>query len=310
MRIIYMGTPEIAATILKKLLEYPEYEVVLAVTQPDRPKGRSGALAMSEVKQLALEENIPVFQPEKIKDPENVEYLKKFNADIIVVAAFGQILSKEILDLPPKGCINVHASLLPKYRGAAPIQWAIIDGETETGITIMQMDEGLDTGDMLLKKEIPIMPDETGGSLHDKLAVLGGEALVEVLELLKDGSISGVPQGEATTRYAAMLNKKMGKLNFGKPAEELDRYVRGMNPWPSAYAFLEGKMIKIWQCMVSSVVPAGLQPGDVYGIDKNGFYIATGDGGLRILKLQAEGKRAMTAAEFLRGKDLYGKRFE
>jgi methionyl-tRNA formyltransferase len=265
---------------------------------------------MSEVKQLALEENIPVFQPEKIKDPENVEYLKKFNADIIVVAAFGQILSKEILDLPPKGCINVHASLLPKYRGAAPIQWAIIDGETETGITIMQMDEGLDTGDMLLKKEIPIMPDETGGSLHDKLAVLGGEALVEVLELLKDGSISGVPQGEATTRYAAMLNKKMGKLNFGKPAEELDRYVRGMNPWPSAYAFLEGKMIKIWQCMVSSVVPAGLQPGDVYGIDKNGFYIATGDGGLRILKLQAEGKRAMTAAEFLRGKDLYGKRFE
>lgn len=310
MRIIYMGTPEIAATILKKLLEYPEYEVVLAVTQPDRPKGRSGALAMSEVKQLALEENIPVFQPEKIKDPENVEYLKKFNADIIVVAAFGQILSKEILDLPPKGCINVHASLLPKYRGAAPIQWAIIDGETETGITIMQMDEGLDTGDMLLKKEIPIMPDETGGSLHDKLAVLGGEALVEVLELLKDGSISGVPQGEATTRYAAMLNKKMGKLNFGKPAEELDRYVRGMNPWPSAYAFLEGKMIKIWQCMVSSVVPAGLQPGDVYGIDKNGFYIATGDGGLRILKLQAEGKRAMSAAEFLRGKDLYGKRFE
>ncbi len=305
-----MGTPEIAATILKKLLEYPEYEVVLAVTQPDRPKGRSGALAMSEVKQLALEENIPVFQPEKIKDPENVEYLKKFNADIIVVAAFGQILSKEILDLPPKGCINVHASLLPKYRGAAPIQWAIIDGETETGITIMQMDEGLDTGDMLLKKEIPIMPDETGGSLHDKLAVLGGEALVEVLELLKDGSISGVPQGEATTRYAAMLNKKMGKLNFGKPAEELDRYVRGMNPWPSAYAFLEGKMIKIWQCMVSSVVPQGLQPGDVYGIDKNGFYIATGDGGLRILKLQAEGKRAMSAAEFLRGKDLYGKRFE
>lgn len=310
MKIVYMGTPEIAAVIMKKLADCGRYEIVLAVTQPDRPKGRRGEPAMSEVKMLAAEYGIPVYQPEKIKNPECVKYLKQFDADIFVVVAFGQILSKEILELPKYGCINVHASLLPKYRGAAPIQWAIIDGETETGITIIQMNEGLDTGDMLLKKEIPIAPDETGGSLHDKLAVLGGEALLEVLGLIDEGEISGVPQGEATTHYASMLNKKMGKLNLLRPAQELERYIRGLNPWPSAYVYLDGKMIKLWECMVSEKLPEGVKPGDVYGIDKNGFYIATGEGGLRVLRLQAEGKRAMTAGEFMRGNDLYGKHFE
>ena len=309
-KIIYMGTPEIAAVILQSLLDNPEHEIVLCVTQPDRPKGRSGELAMSEVKTLALENEIPVFQPEKIRDKESVEYLRKFEADIMVVAAFGQILSKEILDMPKYGCINVHASLLPKYRGAAPIQWAIIDGEKESGVTIMQMDEGLDTGDIILSKVIPLSPVETGGTLHDRLAVLGAEALNEALEKIHDGTAKRTPQGEATTKYAAMLNKKMGHLNLGRSAEELERYVRGLNPWPAAHLFLDGKMVKLWECMITDDVEPGLEPGDVYGIDKNGFYIATGDGGLRVLKLQMEGKKAMTAAEFLRGKELYGKHFE
>ena len=310
MKIIYMGTPEIAAIILDSLLNDGKNEVVLAVTQPDRPKGRGGELAMSDVKKRALASGIPVYQPEKIKNPECVEYLKSFNADIIVVAAFGQILSKEILELTPHGCINVHASLLPKYRGAAPIQWAIIDGEKVSGVTIMQMNEGLDTGDIILRKEIVLSPVETGGTLHDKLAVLGSEALSEALTQIENGTAKRTPQGEATTKYAAMLSKKTGKLNFGRGAEELERYVRGLNPWPSAYAFLDGKMIKFWECMISPEVPDGFKPGDVYGIDKNGFYIATGDGGLRVLHLQAEGKRAMSAAEFLRGNNLYGKHFE
>lgn len=309
MRIIYMGTPEIAAAILKDVVEKSDDEVVLAVTQPDRPKGRSKELAMSEVKQYALGKNIPVYQPEKIKESECVQYLKEFNADIIVVAAFGQILSKEILELAPYGCINVHASLLPKYRGAAPIQWAIIDGEKTTGITIMQMDEGLDTGDIILKKEIEIAADETGGSLHDRLAELGGVALLEALELIKEGKAAKTPQGEAATHYAYMLSKKTGRIDFSKSAKELERLVRGLNPWPSAHAMLDGKTVKIWECEVSESED-GAKCGEVFGIDKEGFNIATGKGSLRVKALQAEGKRAMSAGEFLRGNDLRGKVFE
>ncbi|MGN0165143.1 MAG: methionyl-tRNA formyltransferase [Lachnospiraceae bacterium] len=309
MKIIYMGTPEIAAVILKGIIKQGEDEVVLAVTQPDRPKGRGKEMAMSDVKKVALEEDIPVYQPEKIKNPECVEYLKQFEADIIIVAAFGQILSKEILELTPHGCINVHASLLPKYRGAAPIQWAILDGEETTGVTIMQMDEGLDTGDIILKKEIRVAVDETGGTLHDKLAEAGLEALLEALNQIKEGTAKRIPQGVTTTHYAYMLNKKMGRIDFTKSAVEIDRLIRGLNPWPSAYTFLDGKMIKIWDCMVTDH-NSGYKPGEVYGIDKEGFYIAAGTGGLRVLSLQAEGKRAMTAGEFLRGNDLYGKRFE
>lgn len=308
MRIIYMGTPEIAAVILKGLIEKGGDEIVLAVTQPDRPKGRGKEMAMSAVKTLALQENIPVYQPEKIRNAECVEYLRQYHADGIVVAAFGQLLSKEILELTPYGCINVHASLLPKYRGAAPIQWAIIDGEKTTGVTIMQMDEGLDTGDIILKKEIAISADETGGSLHDRLAEIGTEALLEALELIKQGSVSRVPQGETTTHYAYMLNKKMGKIDFTRPAEETERLIRGLNPWPSAYAYLDGKMVKIWSCRV---FPSnnGYEPGAVFGIDKEGFSIAAAEGSLRVTLLQAEGKRVMTAGEFLRGNNLNGKIF-
>lgn len=305
-----MGTPEIAAIILKKLLQSDKDKVTLVVTQPDRPKGRGKEVAMSEVKKVALENGIEVFQPVKIREEENIEVIEEQDADLIVVAAFGQILPKGVLEAAKYGCINVHASLLPKYRGAAPIQWAILDGEEKTGITIMQMDEGLDTGDIILKKEIDIASDETGGGLHDKLAELGGECLMEAIELIREGKASRTPQGEATTHYASMLNKQMGKIDFNKSAIEIDRYIRGLNPWPSAYAYLNGKMVKIWECMTSSHAEPGVKPGEVYGIDKQGFSIATGDGGIRILTLQPEGKRAMSAGEFLRGYNLYGSHFE
>ncbi|MDD6102002.1 MAG: methionyl-tRNA formyltransferase [Clostridiales bacterium] len=307
MKIIYMGTPEIAAVILKDLLK-GGHEVVLCVTQPDRPKGRGHEMAMSDVKKVALENNIPVYQPEKIREKECVEYLKGYDADIIVVAAFGQILSKPILEMTPFGCINVHASILPAYRGAAPIQWAIIDGLDKTGITIMQMDEGLDTGDIILKSEVSIDADETGGSLHDKLAAEGGRALLEAIELLREGKATFTPQGEATTHYAFMLNKKMGELIFTKSAAELERTARGLSPWPGAYTFLDGRMIKITSCRAIAC-ETDCEPGSAVIIDRDSFAIKTGDGALLIEKLKPEGKKEMTAAEYLRGKSVDGKVF-
>ena len=227
-RVVYMGTPDIAAVILQRLLREP-YKIVLAVTQPDRPKGRGKELAKSPVKIVAEEAGIPVFQPVKLRDPEAVKTVAKAKPDMIIVAAFGQILPKEVLDLPKYGCINAHASLLPAYRGAAPIQWAILNEDEKTGITIMKMDVGLDTGDILLQKRIEIAPDETGGSLHDRLAELGAEALTEAIPGVIDGSLKPVPQGEMTTPYAKQLTKEMGRLDFTRPAEELERTVYGHN---------------------------------------------------------------------------------
>lgn len=307
MRIIYMGTPEIAAVILKDLLS-SEHEVVLVVTQPDRPKGRGHEVAMSDVKKVALEAGLPVYQPEKIKQTECVEYLRQFNADMIVVAAFGQILNKPILEMAPYGCINVHASLLPKYRGAAPIQWSIIDGEDKTGITIMRMDEGLDTGDMVFVKEIEITDEETGGSLHDKLAQAGGPVLLEAMKLIEEGKAVYTPQGEATSHYASMLKKEMGKLDFTRPAKELELLVRGLTPWPGAFTFLDGKMLKIGACKAVECDEDAM-PGCPVMLDKNGFAIKAGDGALYINSLKPEGKREMTSSEFLRGKDVTGKVF-
>lgn len=298
-RVVYMGTPDIAAVILERLLKEP-YEIVLAVTQPDRPKGRGKELAMSPVKQLALRNGIPVFQPERLRNPDAVNVIEEAKPDLIVAAAFGQILPKAVLDLPKYGCINVHASLLPAYRGAAPIQWAILDGQEKTGVTIMYMNEGLDTGDILMQKEIAIAPDETGGSLHDKLAELGAEALCEALPGVIDGTLKPVPQGEMTTPYAKQLTKEMGRLDFDRHAEELARYVRGLNPWPGTYTELDGRLLKIW---AAEAVPyAGTEaPGTITDVTKKSFTYVTGDGGLLIRELQPEGKRRMTAEEFLRG---------
>ncbi|WP_368321692.1 methionyl-tRNA formyltransferase, partial [Mediterraneibacter gnavus] len=250
MRVIFMGTPDFSVGTLEALIE-AGHEVCLAVTQPDKPKGRGKEMQFPPVKEAALSHGIPVFQPIKVREAACVEELAGYKADVIVVVAFGQILPKAILELTPYGCVNVHASLLPKYRGAAPIQWAIIDGEDVTGVTTMQMDEGLDTGDMLLKTEVPITAEETGESLHDKLSKAGAALCVETLKALEEGTIVPQKQGETPTHYASMLNKKMGNIDWNASAEAIERLIRGLNSWPSAYTHWENKVVKIWSAKVS-----------------------------------------------------------
>ena len=301
MKVIFMGTPDFSVGTLEALAE-AGHEVVLAVTQPDKPKGRGGKMQYTPVKEAALARDIPVYQPKKIREPECIEELKKYNADIMVVIAFGQILPKEILQMTPYGCINVHASLLPKYRGAAPIQWAVIDGEKVSGVTTMQMNEGLDTGDMILKTEIPLDQKETGGSLHDKLAEAGAKLCVETLKCLEDKTATWEPQGESTTAYAKMLDKNLGNINWNDPAVQIERLIRGLNPWPSAYTFYNGKTLKLWEAdVLEEAVPAGAVPGQVLQADKHGLTVATGEGILKINELQLEGKKRMPADALLRG---------
>ena len=252
------------------------------------------------VKEMALEYGIPVFQPKKIRAPECVEELRKYEADIMVVIAFGQILPKEILEMTPYGCVNVHASLLPSYRGAAPIQWAVINGEKVSGVTTMQMDEGLDTGDMLLKEEVILDERETGGSLHDKLAEAGARLCVRTLEALEDGSAVREKQGESPTEYARMLNKELGSIDWTKDASTIERLIRGLNPWPSAYTGWNGKIMKIWEARVYEG-ETGESPGTIVKIEKDGFLVQAGEGLLKILELQIPGKKRMKADAFLRG---------
>lgn len=304
MKVIFMGTPEFSVGTLEALIE-AGHEVALAVTQPDKPKGRGGKMQYTPVKEAALKHGIPVFQPKKVREPECVEELKQYNADIIVVIAFGQILPKEILEMTPFGCVNVHASLLPKYRGAAPIQWAVIDGEEVSGVTTMQMDEGLDTGDMLLKTEIRLDEKETGGSLHDKLAAAGAELCVRTLKGLEEKTIVPKPQGESPTAYARMLDKKLGNIDWSRDAESIERLVRGLNPWPSAYTNWDGKVMKIWEARAEKrAAETGGVPGTVISVEKDGFCVETGDGVLKVLALQIPGKKRMEADAFLRGYEI------
>lgn len=299
MRVIFMGTPDFSVGTLEALVQ-AGHKVVLAVTQPDKPKGRGGKMQYTPVKEKALEYDIPVFQPVKVREKSCVEKLDSYKADVIVVVAFGQILPREILELTPYGCINVHASLLPKYRGAAPIQWSIIDGETVTGVTTMQMDEGLDTGDMLLKTEVPLEPDETGGSLHDKLSAAGAKLCVETLKALEEKTVTPEKQGETPTKYARMLDKELGKIDWTKDAASIERLVRGLNPWPSAYTSWEGKIMKIWSAEVvdrESKAPCGT----VAEVTKTDFSVQTGKGLLKVTELQIPGKKRMAADAFLRG---------
>ncbi len=298
MRIIFMGTPDFAVGTLRALHE-AGHEIVLAVSQPDRTKGRGKAVSMPPVKECALELGIPVFQPEKVKTPEAVAELKKYEPDLMVVAAFGQILSKEILEMPKYGCINVHASLLPKYRGAAPIQWSIIDGEEYTGVTIMQMDEGLDTGDMITQAKVKIESDETGGSLFDKLASAGAELCVKTVKMIEDGTAVRTPQGEGST-YAKMLSKELGNIDFGKSAAEICRLVRALDPWPSAYSFLNGKMLKIWKAEPCEK-EFSEENGTVVEVNKESFLVSCGSGSVKISELQLEGKKRMSVHDFLLG---------
>lgn len=299
MKVIFMGTPDFSVGTLEALVE-AGHEVCLVVTQPDKPKGRGKEMQFTPVKEAAVKHGIEVYQPRKIREPECVEKLKQYNADIMVVVAFGQILPKEILEMTSYGCVNVHASLLPKYRGAAPIQWSIIDGEEVTGVTTMQMDEGLDTGDMLLKTEVPITKEETGESLHDKLADAGAALCVETLAKLQEGSIVPEKQGESTTAYAKMLDKKLGNIDWSKSAVEIERLVRGLNSWPSAYTHWNQKVMKIWKAEVVTD-NSSKEPGVVAKVEKDGFYVQTGDGLLKVLELQIPGKKRMDAGAFLRG---------
>ena len=291
LNMVFMGTPDLAATVLGKLLE-SGYEVSAVVTQPDKPKGRGKALACSPVKELAMEKGIRVLQPERAKDESFIEELREIAPDIIVVAAYGKILPKSILDMPKYGCINVHTSLLPDYKGAAPIQWAILNGEAVTGVTIMYMDEGCDTGDIISVEKIAIASDETGGSLHDKLALLGGDLLVRTLPSVLDGSCSRTPQEKGTGRYVSVIDKSLGNLDFSRPAAELERYIRGLDPWPCAFTKLEGKMLKLWKAYVIAE-HTDEKPGTVLTGDKKALRVATGEGILAVTELQPEGKRRM-----------------
>ncbi len=299
MRIVFMGTPDFAVPILEALVS-AGHQVAGVVTQPDKPQGRGKAVLMTPVKEKALELGLTVYQPEKVRTPEFVEVLKGLAPDVMVVAAFGQILTQEVLDIPPLGCVNVHSSLLPKYRGAAPIQWAIIDGETVTGVTTMRMDAGLDTGDILEQAEIPIAEDETGGSLHDRLSRLGAELIVSTLKKLEDGTAAPRPQGETDTRYAKMLKKTMGDIDWTMEAAAIERLIRGLNPWPGTYTHWEGKTLKIWEARIVGEEYDGVC-GEAVRAEKALLYVKTGKGTLALLSLQPEGKKRMDVDAFLRG---------
>ena len=299
MKIIFMGTPDFAVGTLKAIIE-AGHEVLLVVTQPDKPKGRSGALQYTPVKECALAHGIEVFQPTKIRLEENVEFLRKYEADIFVVAAFGQILPKSILDMPKYGCINVHASLLPKYRGAAPIQWAVINGDPVTGVTIQQMDIGVDTGDIILTKELAISEEETGGGLFDKLAVVGAEACIEALEQIANGTATRTPQNHAEATHVSMISKEFGNIDWDKSATEIERLIRGLNPWPSAYTKLDGKTFKIWKAKVVSAENE-YATGCIIHVGKGQMEVQTGNGVLSLLEVQLEGKKRMEVDAFLRG---------
>ncbi|MCI9487952.1 MAG: methionyl-tRNA formyltransferase [Lachnospiraceae bacterium] len=308
MKLVFMGTPEFSVPSLEALVG-GGHEVAAVVTQPDKRRGRGKEMQMPPVKEAALAHGIPVFQPERIRgNAEFLETLREIRPAAIVVAAFGQLLPKEVLTLPEYGCINIHASLLPKYRGAAPIQWAIIDGERETGITTMYMEEGLDTGDMLLKTVIPIETDETGGSLHDKLAAAGGPLILKTLAGLSEGTVRRVPQtGE--TCYARMLTKAMGRVDWSMSAAAIERLVRGLSPWPGTYSRLGGRTVKFWRTEVCKEKfffggerPA---PGTVATVTRDAVIVQTGDGLLAVKELQPEGKKRMDAGAFLRGYPLH-----
>ncbi len=306
-RVIFMGTPDFAVNALKALNADDNIDVVLAVTQPDKPVGRHGTLTPSDVKVCAEELGIPVFQPVKVREPEAVDKLKSYSPDLIVVAAFGQILPAEILDMPPLGCINIHASLLPKYRGAAPIQWAILNGDDKAGVTIMKMDVGLDTGDIISSRFMPIGREYTGGTLFDALSELGAELLMDTIPHIVDGTATYTPQDESLATKVGMIKKSMGEIDFTEDAFVIDRKVRAFNPWPAAYTKLDGKMLKIWDAVPygkDSFPKAKLQnaaAGTVV-LAYDTLAVACGDGTvLEITGLQLEGKKRMNSADFLRG---------
>lgn len=299
MRIVFMGTPDFAAAILKRLIDTGR-NVVGVFSQPDKPVGRKQIIMPTATKVLAEEHGIPVFQPAKLRDGTALEIMKSLAPDLVVVAAYGKILPKDLLDVPPLGNVNVHGSLLPKYRGSAPIQWSVINGDEKTGITTMYMAEGMDTGDMILQMELPIGENETSGELFDRMAVLGADAIEKTLALFDEGTVPRTVQDDAKATLAPMLNKEMGELDFTKPAKEIHDLVRGLNPWPVAYTFLDGKTLKVHKTLLAPDYSG--KPGEL--LDEKRCIVACGDGAVEFLSVQPEGKNAMSGGDFIRGRRL------
>lgn len=305
MRIIFMGTPEFAVPVLESLIN-SRHEVVAVVTQPDRPKGRGKNMQFSPVKECALAHNIPVMQPVNVSVPEVIDELRAYEPELIVVVAFGQFVTKKIREMPKYGCINVHASLLPKYRGAGPIQWAVINGEKESGVTTMYMCREIDKGDMLLKDTVTLDPKETGDSLHDKLSMMGGPLLLKTIDQLEDGSAVRIPQCEEESTYAPKLEKTMGNIDWTMDADRIERLVRGLNSWPGTFTKIHGKTVKIWDCDVVrqetlTENQAAAKPGTVIVSEKDQLIVKAGNGALSLHMLQPEGKKNMTVDAYLRG---------
>ena len=302
MRVIFMGTPDFAVASLEALLR--EHEVLAVITQPDKPKGRGKKLAFSPVKEYALAHGLAVLQPERVKAPEFVEELRKYNAELIAVTAFGQILPEEILNMPEYGCINVHGSLLPKYRGAAPMQRAIIDGETVTGLTTMFMAKGMDTGDMLLKTEVEIAPEDNFETLHDKMAAAGASLLLETIAGLESGMIQRIPQKEEDATYAPMIDKETGHISWEKGGQEIINLMRGLTPGPGAYTLYEGEPLKLFRAEAENGAFPDAEFGEIVEVTKQAFAVKCGDGVLWVRELQARGGKRMSADAYLRGHEM------
>lgn len=299
MRVIFMGTPEFAVATLEEILA-AGHEVVLVVSQPDKAVGRSKALRYTPVKECAVRHGIRVYQPERVREPECVEYLRQSAPDIIIVEAFGQIIPGEILKLPRYGCVNVHASLLPKYRGAAPIQWAIINGETVTGVTTMRMAEGIDTGDMILKEEVPIRASDTAGSLSAVLSEAGAKLCVKTMACIEAGTAVYTPQDDTQASHTAKIRKELGNIDWTRDAKSIECLIRGLNPWPSAYTRLGGRTFKIWKAKVVFGERTAA-PGCIVKVERDRLKVQTGDGYLEIFDVQPEGKKRMSVEAFLNG---------
>ena len=302
MRVIFMGTPDFAVASLEALLR--EHEVLAVITQPDKPKGRGKKLAFSPVKEYALAHGLAVLQPERVKAPEFVEELRKYNAELIAVTAFGQILPEEILNMPEYGCINVHGSLLPKYRGAAPMQRAIIDGETVTGVATMFMAKGMDTGDMLLKTEVEIAPEDNFETLHDKMAAAGASLLLETIAGLESGMIQRIPQKEEDATYAPMIDKETGHISWEKGGQEIINLMRGLTPGPGAYTLYEGEPLKLFRAEAENGAFPDAEFGEIVEVTKQAFAVKCGDGVLWVRELQARGGKRMSADAYLRGHEM------
>lgn len=302
MRILFMGTPDIAVGCLQKIID-EKHDIIGVVTQPDKPVGRGKKMGMPPVKELALKYDLPVYQPIKARDEEFVKILKDLNPDLIVVVAFGQILPKSILDIPKFGCVNVHVSLLPKYRGAAPINWVIINGEDKTGVTTMYMDEGLDTGDMILTSEFELNDEITAGELHDIMKEEGAKVLKETIDLIEKGEAPRIPQNHDEFTYAPMMNKTLGQIDFSKSAKEIHNLVRGVNPWPSAYTTYKGQTMKIWKTKVLSE-SSDKAPGTILKVDKEGIRVSTKDNVILISEIQMPGKKRVLVEEYIKGNSI------